>query len=46
MIANEYIEISDSLMTDEEQVLYAHLRGRYEQALSELKKLQKREAEL
>jgi hypothetical protein len=46
MIANEYIEISDSLMTDEEQVLYAHLRGRYDQALSELKKLQEREAEL
>jgi hypothetical protein len=46
MAGNEYIEISDSLMTEEEQVLYANLRGRYDQALAELKKIQKREAEL
>jgi hypothetical protein len=42
----EYIEISDPLMTDEEQILYANLRGRHDQALSELNKLQKREVEL
>jgi len=46
MADNEHIEISDSLMTDEERVLYANLRGNYDQALFELKKIQKREAEL
>jgi hypothetical protein len=46
MTDNEYIEISDSLMTDEERVFYANLRGRHGQALSELKRLQKHVAEL
>lgn len=46
MAVNEHIEISDSLMTVEERVLYANLRGRHDQALAELRGIQKHEAEL
>ena len=46
MAGNEYIEISDSLMTEEERVLYANLRGRHDQALAELQEIKKHEVEL
>jgi hypothetical protein len=46
MTDNEYIEISDALMTEEERVLYANLRGRHDQALAELQEIKKHEVEL
>ena len=46
MTDHEYIEVADPLMTEEEQNLYANLRGMHDHAISELKKLQKRETEL
>jgi len=45
MAGNEYIEISDPLMTVEERILYSNLRGRHDQALAELQEIKKRDAE-